>query len=66
MAALRLNFESIMKPELFVPVLSVQSIAELRWDRLRKSGVEHIVFDKDNTLTSPYSLELHPTVKEAF
>lgn len=32
---------------------------------LKRAGFKGCVFDKDNTLTAPYALEIHPEVQEA-
>lgn len=48
---------------LALPHLSVPDIRWVNWGALRAAGFQGCVFDKDNTLTEPYSLELHPHVK---
>jgi len=44
------------------------SLDEIDWQRVREEWpkVEKVVFDKDNTLTVPYSSELHPKVQPSF
>ncbi len=64
--AIKLNLSCLMSPELFVPVVSIKNINDIDWEALAKCGVSYIVFDKDNTLTSPYELEIHPLIREAF
>ncbi|KAL4583981.1 hypothetical protein LXL04_008569 [Taraxacum kok-saghyz] len=41
-----------------MPHLSVRDIRYIDWAALRRKGYEGVVFDKDNTLTAPYSLAL--------
>ncbi|KAL7590545.1 hypothetical protein Lser_V15G36821 [Lactuca serriola] len=41
-----------------MPHVSVPDIRYIDWDALRRKGFEGVVFDKDNTLTAPYSLAL--------
>jgi phosphatidylglycerophosphatase GEP4 len=43
-----------------VPHLTVPDLRCVRWAELRRAGFRGCVFDKDNTLTEPYRLELHP------
>ena len=46
-------------PELSVPHVSVPDIRWVDWRALRAAGFKGCVFDKDNTLTEPYALEVH-------
>ncbi|KAJ9554015.1 hypothetical protein OSB04_018060 [Centaurea solstitialis] len=41
-----------------IPHVSVADIRHIDWAALRRKGFEGVVFDKDNTLTVPYSLAL--------
>lgn len=41
-----------------MPHVSVPDIRYIDWAALRRKGFEGVVFDKDNTLTAPYSLAL--------
>ena len=50
----------IRRPGLLVPHVAVRNVDELNYDALRAAGVASIIFDKDNTLTKPYELGLHP------
>ena len=43
-----------------MPHLSVPDVSHVDWAALRNAGFEGCLFDKDNTLTNPYSLELQP------
>ncbi|KAI7842791.1 hypothetical protein COHA_003537 [Chlorella ohadii] len=45
---------------LALPHLSVPDIRWVDWGALAAAGFRGCVFDKDNTLTEPYQLELHP------
>lgn len=46
----------VRNPRLLVPHLIVETVDELDAERLYKAGVRAVVFDKDNTLTPPYSM----------
>ena len=48
--------------QLLLPHADVPSIASIDWPRLAARGYKGVVFDKDNTLTLPYTLSLHPSV----
>jgi hypothetical protein len=50
---------------LALPHLSVSDIRWVDWDKLHAAGFEGCVFDKDNTLTEPYQLEVHPHAKDS-
>ncbi|XP_020251138.1 uncharacterized protein LOC109828585, partial [Asparagus officinalis] len=53
-------------PQLALPHLTVPDIRHLDWAELRRLGFQGVVFDKDNTLTAPYSLSLWPSLVPAF
>jgi phosphatidylglycerophosphatase GEP4 len=55
---IKLFLKYILKPKLFIPNQIVPSIAEIDFITLKNSGFKAIVFDKDNTLTAPYSSKL--------
>jgi len=46
--------------------VGVKNISAVDWSKVKASGFKGCVFDKDNTLTSPYSLCFHPEVKDSF
>ena len=51
----------------FTPHLRVPSVAALDYAALKARGIEHIVFDKDNTVTVPYerryaSMKIHDSL----
>lgn len=48
-----------------MPHLSVPDVSHVDWSELRSAGFEGCIFDKDNTLTNPYSLELQPAAIRA-
>lgn len=50
---------------LAVPHLEVPDLRRVQWSALKAAGFEGCIFDKDNTLTEPYQLELHPTAAAA-
>ena len=57
--ALLLPFQGGSAP-LALPHLSVPDVAALDWAALKAAGFTGAVFDKDNTLTAPYSSSLTP------
>nr|GEY24236.1 haloacid dehalogenase (HAD) superfamily protein [Tanacetum cinerariifolium] len=48
-----------------MPHLSVKDIRSIDWAALKSKGYEGVVFDKDNTLTVPYSLALWGPISES-
>lgn len=64
----RINFEAIIcttvvvfkDPKFALPHISVPDIRYIDWAELRRRGFKGVVFDKDNTLTAPYSLTPWP------
>ncbi|KAL0362506.1 UNVERIFIED_CONTAM: hypothetical protein Scaly_1205800 [Sesamum calycinum] len=44
--------------QLVIPHVSVPDIRYIDWAELKNRGFEGVVFDKDNTITAPYSLNL--------
>lgn len=38
------------------------AVADIDFQGLRREGVRAVAFDKDNTLTTPYAAEVHPTL----
>lgn len=45
---------------LVIPHVAVRDVRYIDWAELKRKGFEGVVFDKDNTLTVPYSLSLWP------
>jgi phosphatidylglycerophosphatase GEP4 len=51
----------IRRPSLVVPHVSVDNISQVNYAALKEqAGIRAIIFDKDNTLTAPYAMEIHP------
>mmetsp|Transcript_29143 Transcript_29143/g.44834 ORF Transcript_29143/g.44834 Transcript_29143/m.44834 type:complete len:231 (+) Transcript_29143:87-779(+) len=51
----------VRRPSLMVPHVSLQNVSQLNYTALKEScGVRAVVFDKDNTLTAPYGMTIHP------
>lgn len=69
----RINLEGIVcstmvilkDPKLAVPHISVPDIRYIDWAALRRKGFKGVVFDKDNTITAPYSLTPWPLLESA-
>ncbi|GLT37406.1 hypothetical protein SLA2020_117240 [Shorea laevis] len=45
---------------LALPHVKVPDVRYIDWNELRRRGFKGVVFDKDNTITAPYSLTLYP------
>ncbi|KAI8923018.1 mitochondrial PGP phosphatase-domain-containing protein [Entophlyctis helioformis] len=56
----------LVRPSLVVPHLVVADIRQLPVAKLREAGFCAIAFDKDNTLTAPYAMEIHPPFQDAW
>ncbi|KAL3508979.1 hypothetical protein ACH5RR_028380 [Cinchona calisaya] len=64
----RINLEGISSSvrilakdkHLVIPHVSVPDIRYIDWAELKRRGFKGVVFDKDNTITAPYSLSLWP------
>ena len=50
----------LRKPGLMVPHVSVATISDVNYQALKDQGIAAVMFDKDNTMTAPYSNVLHP------
>ncbi|KAI9230007.1 MAG: mitochondrial PGP phosphatase-domain-containing protein [Piptocephalis tieghemiana] len=50
----------LRRPQLAVPHFVIPNLAHLKVKGLRDCGVKAVAFDKDNTLTRPYSNTLEP------
>ncbi|CAM8978740.1 unnamed protein product [Rhodiola kirilowii] len=69
----RFNLEGIVSSvavvtrnrKLVIPHVSVADIRYIDWVELRNRGFKGVVFDKDNTITAPYSLALWPPLEES-
>ena len=64
----RINFEAILctagvavkDPKLALPHISVPDIRHIDWAELHGRGFKGVVFDKDNTITAPYTSTTWP------
>ncbi|KAH1034717.1 hypothetical protein GYH30_054911 [Glycine max] len=69
----RINLEGILcstmvilkDPKLAMPHISVPDIRYVDWAELRRKGFKGVVFDKDNTITAPYSLKSWPPLESS-
>ncbi|CAG8496811.1 2653_t:CDS:2 [Dentiscutata erythropus] len=68
-----LNFSGIFgifyvfrKPQLAVPHIIVDDIRDIKFELLKRKGIKALAFDKDNTLTVPYSNEIYPQFNNAW
>lgn len=67
----RINVEGIVSSvsvivkdrHLVLPHVSVRDLRYIDWGELKKRGFKGVVFDKDNTLTAPYSLAIWPPLR---
>ncbi|GLC42384.1 Phosphatidylglycerophosphate phosphatase 1, chloroplastic [Pleodorina starrii] len=50
---------------LALPHLAVPDIRHVDWEKLRAAGFRGLVFDKDNTLSQPFALEVEPRLRGA-
>ena len=51
----------VRRPSLMVPHVSLQNVSQLNYTALKeRCGIRAVIFDKDNTLTAPYGMEIHP------
>ncbi|KAJ2763519.1 hypothetical protein IWQ56_001931 [Coemansia nantahalensis] len=65
-AAIRSAWAVVRRPALLAPHAAVADIREIPFERLRRAGIRHIVFDKDNCLTAPYVDSIHPPFADAW
>ncbi|KAG1347411.1 hypothetical protein COCNU_06G012400 [Cocos nucifera] len=61
------SFASVVarEPHLALPHIAVPDIRWIDWAELERLGFRGVVFDKDNTLTSPCSLSLWPSLSHS-
>jgi phosphatidylglycerophosphatase GEP4 len=51
----------VRRPYLLVPHVSAPTISQVNYDAMKEcGGVQGVIFDKDNTLSEPYALRIHP------
>ncbi|KAK2078879.1 hypothetical protein QBZ16_002569 [Prototheca wickerhamii] len=48
------------RPALALPHLGIQDLRAVDWAALKQAGFKAAIFDKDNTLTVPYAMDLEP------
>ncbi len=65
-ATLYFPFARWINKSLAIPHFLVKDISMIRPDVLKDIGFKGLVFDKDNTLTAPYALEIFPTIRDSF
>ena len=41
----------------FTPHIRARSVAHINYAKLASCGIKYLVFDKDNTLTEPYTMQ---------
>jgi phosphatidylglycerophosphatase GEP4 len=59
-------YARFFRKSLMIPHFWVKNINNIDIEKLKFYGFEGLVFDKDNTLTEPYTDEVHPKVKRTF
>ena len=65
-AGIALFFKSsVTDRALAMPQVACESIASVDWAHLKRLGFAGVIFDKDNTLTTPYALEVHEKVRDS-
>ncbi|KAK8796928.1 hypothetical protein WA538_000152, partial [Blastocystis sp. DL] len=47
-----------------LPILSFPSVADIPFSALKRCGAKAVIFDKDNTLTAPYSFSMDKQTEE--
>ncbi|KAJ1731890.1 hypothetical protein LPJ61_002312, partial [Coemansia biformis] len=65
-AGVRSAWTLLRRPSLLAPFLTVPDIRAIPFDRLRRAGIQYVVFDKDNCLTAPYVDAIHPAFERAW
>lgn len=53
------------EPSLAVPHVDTPDLRNVKWEELRRAGFKGCIFDKDNTLTEPYAMKVHPFASQA-
>ncbi|GAB5362908.1 hypothetical protein AAMO2058_000839000 [Amorphochlora amoebiformis] len=64
MEAIRSLGSVLRKPSVMVPHISTPNVNSIPFRALKSAGIKVVVFDKDNTITAPYSFELHDTARK--
>jgi phosphatidylglycerophosphatase GEP4 len=60
----RILISSSYRQKLLQPSLTIPDISYLDIRKLKQAGFKAIAFDKDNTITAPYSSDIHPPFLE--
>jgi hypothetical protein len=60
--ALLSSYQFLLKPSLLKPKQIIKNIAELNFKNI-KTKAKYIAFDKDNTLTRPYAIDIDPRLQ---
>ncbi len=55
--------KALLNKKLRTPKERISSINDLAISALKKKGIKALIFDKDNTLTLPYTNEIHPSIR---
>ncbi|CAH0477318.1 unnamed protein product [Peronospora belbahrii] len=53
------------QPQLLLPQVSVKDVTEVPFQTLQDRGFRGVIFDKDNTLTVPHTVEIAPHLKSS-
>ena len=61
--AIELIFNKSKRVQWTRPTWVYSNITEIPFDSLKNQGFIAIAFDKDNTLTAPYELDIYPPFK---
>lgn len=55
----------VRRPSLFVPHVALSNVSQLNYTALKEHcGIRAVIFDKDNTLTAPYGMDIHPDASQ--
>jgi phosphatidylglycerophosphatase GEP4 len=55
----------VRRPALLVPHVALNNVSQLSYRTMKEScGIRAVIFDKDNTLTAPYGMIIHPDASQ--
>ncbi len=54
----------IFRPKLLIPHFVIPNIGGVNPELLKSCGIRGVIFDKDNTLTNPYSDKIRPQLRD--
>lgn len=63
-AAFKQFYQVFADHRLIIPHVETQNISRVNFKKLSDLGVKGVVLDKDNTITSPHQLQVHPLAKK--